>query len=173
MRLRSLRQVVAIALAAVVAASVAEQKAADLPQRRKIPLQQILQNRDLKKYDDGGESSSVSFRDHGKLPNITALRVFIWTHWEQKKFGYVRLALTGIDNTNTSYIFIEPREDGRWHIAWRRVNEQGLIPPPPDTLSDEPEITSVERGKHKKDDWPGGEYVLVFRNEAGKEIQRL
>src|SRR5205807_3542249 len=107
MRLRSLRQVVAIALAAVVAASVAEQKAADLPQRRKIPLQQILQNRDLKKYDDGGEFSSVSFRDHGKLPNITALRVFIWTHWRQRRLAKLRLLLPALVTQNTSKFFIE------------------------------------------------------------------
>lgn len=156
----------------VLVGTASEATSSDLRKVEKSKTQ-IIQGRNLILYDDGGEFSNVLLDGNQIRPSADALRTFIWNHWTQKKRGYVRFATSGIDNRNISHIFIEPTPAGGWHIAWRRVNQQAFIPPPPDTLSVELEIVAVEQARRKKDDFWEGDPVLVFRAKDGKEIYRL
>jgi hypothetical protein len=143
---------------------------------------EMAQGRELQSYERGGDFDASepidSSRHHGKIPRVAALRKFIWEHWRTKRRGYVTLSESGIDAGWTSHIFIEPTDKGDWHIIWRVISRT-MNPPPegstpyPDTVSEKPEITSVDRAQRKRGDAPGGSYVLVFRGKDGKEITRL
>jgi hypothetical protein len=140
---------------------------------RPPPQQEIVQGRDFKRYIDGGEFSNAPLK-HGRVPRITALREFIWSHWTQKARSYVRLSLSGVDTRDTTYFFIEPDQQGRWRIHCRHLNIwAGAVGMTRWTLGNDDEIVAVERAKPKKDDRYGGGYVLVFKTKDGKEAWRL
>src|SRR4051812_7964793 len=80
--------------------------------------EQIAQQRDLPTYDDGGDFSMDRAADMTPfLPHVVALRRFVWTHWSERRRGYVRFTISGVDSALTRHLFVEPRTDGRWHIA--------------------------------------------------------
>src|SRR5438128_1212347 len=82
----------------------------------------VIEGRDLKTYADGGEFSSSPMTS-GKIVRVDALRQFIWQHWAEKTRGYARLAMSGIDSTQTTHLFIEPDPSGAWRVALRGLNE--------------------------------------------------
>jgi hypothetical protein len=135
-----------------------------------IPEAEIIQNRDLAQYDHTKLAVSGSHRMDPA--QIDTLRDFIWTHWKRRQRAYVRFDLSDIDHLGKSYIFIEPGDAG-WHVIWRIVHYQAVLPPIPPNLENVPEIVSVERTKPTNDYWLPGSYVLVFRTRDGKEVHRL
>ena len=137
-----------------------------------IPQSEIIQSRDLARYDDGGKFLAA-LHSPIKPSRMEKLRSFILQHWKDHRRAYVRVDFAGVDNLAESHIFIEPNDAGSWRIVWRMIHHQAVIPPPPLHLMDLPEITSVERAKRSKDDWLPGPHVLIFRDKDGKEVQRL
>src|SRR6516162_9300715 len=110
----------------------------------------VAQGRDLRAYDNGGvyqtEINAAQFNeDH--VTDVQKLREFVWTHWTQKRRGYVHVVYRYIDFGTNTYLFIEPH-DGKWRIAWRdfhyRMNPVGPTQEEYQTV-DAPEIVTVER----------------------------
>jgi hypothetical protein len=169
--MRTLRAVIVATTAIFLALAV---DGATPPFQAWFTQRQIVQDRDLRQFEDGGDFSEEHSPDFSAsdIPRLSVLRQFIWSRWKQKKLSYVRLWLSGGDNAVAFHWFIEPRKNGRWHIARREVNHGGNIPPR-QTLSSGPEIISVSWAKRKKTDFWRGDYVLVFRGKSGKEVYRL
>lgn len=94
-------------------------------QRMKLPesaLKQILQNRDLSKYDFGGvifDCNSVL----DEMQNCETLRnnarSFVSEHWENKKRAYLVVAFSAMDSASNAHIFIEPDKNGKWRVVWK------------------------------------------------------
>ena len=137
-----------------------------------IPQSEIIQKRDLSRYDDGGKFLAAL---HSAIEpsQMEELRNFILEHWKNHRRGYVRVNFAGVDNLEESHIFIEPNDAGNWRFISRTIHHQAVIPPPPLQLRDLPEIAAVERAKRSKDYWLPGGYVLVFRHKDGTEVGRL
>jgi hypothetical protein len=114
----------------------------------------IGQSRDLRYYDDGGLYTQSKGDQH--IIAVQKLREFIWTHWSQKRPGYVQFMYRG---TNT-FLFIEAHGD-RWHIAWRDV--QVLPGAPPSPAVDARDIVAVEQRDGS----------LVFLDADGKIVRYL
>ena len=145
-----------IAIAAVLASGLAAGR--ETPSKR-----EITEGRDLRVYDDGGKLSVVRY-DPQRPANLERARDFIWSHWQQKARGYLRVyRLASVDYGVTSHIFIEPATHG-WHIVWRELGQAALPKLPPDRLGTLAEIVSVTRGKDS---------ALIFKDKAGKQVTRL
>src|SRR5437667_11525256 len=72
----------------------------------------VLERRDLRGYDDGGV-----YRASGYIvAEVQRLRDFIWTHWTQKRRGYVEIVFQDVDTGIKAYVYIEP-VNGRWGIG--------------------------------------------------------
>src|SRR5438477_8178501 len=80
----------------------------------KIPSE-VMQGRDLRSYDDGGVYRTPVNKE--RVTDTERLRQFVWTHWTQKRRGYVEVVFQGTDSGTEAYLFIEPM-DGHWRIAW-------------------------------------------------------
>ena len=134
--------------------------------------QEIAGKRDLKLYADGGNFATTTL-GQGDIQNVTALRDFIWSHWKEKKRGYVRLVISGADNTVTIHIFIEPGRTGASHVRWRGLNRwtEGTVVRR--VLGHWSDAVVLERTKPTERDRRGGDYVLVFKAKDGKEVWRL
>jgi hypothetical protein len=48
------------------------------------------------------------------------IRDFIWRHWQQRRRGYAVVTFHSVEGEpSTSHMFIEPNEDGIWHLSVR------------------------------------------------------
>jgi len=120
----------------------------------------VTQDRDLKAYEDGGVyRTPIGQRE---VTGAADLRRFIWTHWTQKRRGYVLVVQQGKDAGATSYVFIEPSSSG-WHIAWRSVPYSALPHAPRWSPQDLRDIVAVEQHHDK----------LTFRDAEGEVVTRL
>jgi hypothetical protein len=89
------------------------------------PKAQIAQSseRDLSRYDKigplnvpvmGTDVNSVSAK----------IRGFIWNHWEQRRLGYAVVTFHSKEGEpSTSHMFVEPDENGVWHLSVRIERE--------------------------------------------------
>jgi hypothetical protein len=155
-----------IMIAAVIAGSTTK-IAAETPLDHAPSREEIAQGRDLKLYDDVSEMQKKRL----DAEELASLRAFIWDHWRQKKRAYARVIESDIDTANEFHIFIEQHGD-IWRVVLRRLNiwaGGGVVRR---TLEDLPEATTVERATPTAGDHPG-DFVLVFRDRAGKEVKRL
>jgi hypothetical protein len=151
-------------------------KAAIIVQNGQLTTAAIAQGRDLSLYDDGGHANCragmVRFQGESAADfnsencRILKVRDFIWEHWQNKRKGYIRISFDSVDAVSTSHIFVEPDQNGKWHVAWRIVRHFGEI-------TDITDIISVERAEPKRTDRGGGSYVLVFKDRDGDEEERL
>jgi len=85
----------------------------------------VVENRDLRAYEDGGV-----YRGFDHIDNVDRLRDFIWTHWTQKRRGYVEVVFQGMDARTQTYLFIEPIND-LWGIAWCDIPYSAFLPSAP------------------------------------------
>ena len=134
------------------------------------------QGRDLSNYDQGGRFGCgiVGKSEFGAcLDSIARARNFLWEHWTQKRRAYAIVELGSVDAVSDSHIFIEPDETGAWHVVWRI--ERVLCMSCAGDVDQVPDIRSVERSKAEQsfDYVPAGTTILVFRDKAGKQIERL
>ena len=102
-------------------------------------------------------------------------RDFIWSHWTDRRRGYVIVKMASDDAQSDAHIFIEPDEAGAWHIAWNWQRIFGFGAGGRDVAGDidaMPDIRSVERKLATDNDYkarPGTSY-LSFIGEDGKEV---
>src|SRR5262245_14362817 len=81
----------------------------------------VTAGRNLSQYDLGGRQGCgmVAKSEVQRCEDsMKTARDFIWSHWHDRRRGYVIVKLTGIDAESDAHIFIEPDETGTWHIAW-------------------------------------------------------
>jgi hypothetical protein len=128
---------------------------------RELMTADIAQARDMSLYDDGGHwdcrehSLSDTSPRNCDLPKV---RNFIWEHWQKKRPGYIRVTVDSVDTMSTSHIFVEPNDQGSWHVAWRVAQTRGIAP---SVVRDVPPFTTVERVGSK----------LAFKATDGSETQ--
>lgn len=132
----------------------------------------ISEGRQLSAYADGGHFDCRQFTEMAlKRPeaakkkvaaSLRSAREFIWTHWQTKKRGYVRVTRNSVDATGTSHLFIEPDAEGHWQITWRIVRQHALIKD--NNVSDVPTFRTAERFESKDG------YILVFKSVDGFQL---
>jgi len=133
-----------------------------------LTTEDILQNRDISLYEQGGSISCLEWNPYKDLRNICdekKVRDFLWKHWSEKRRGYLRIVRNTIDWWGTSHIFIEPKEKDTWHIAWRTVSASAL-PGGRGGVDDILDLTSVERiadTNGKPNDW-----FIVIKKASGE-----
>jgi len=135
---------------------------------QELTTDDIAQARNLSTYDDGGffDCSDYWNKPSRDYRQISAIRKFIWQHWQQKKRGYIRATFNSRDAWSTSHIFIEPGPGGHWHVAWRIARHNNEI-------TDCPDITAVAWEPRRQNDEHKGSKLLVFRHEDYTAIQRF
>ena len=151
-----------------------ETKAKIISEKGELTTSDIAQERGLSLYDSGGHFNCRSWipaQDDPK-PNcdIPKVRDFIWQHWENKQRAYIRITFDSVDAVSTSHIFIEPDQNGKWHVAWRIVRHLGEI-------TDIPDIRSIKQRRATREDFEcnckPGTMILSFIDWEGDEIQAL
>jgi len=59
-------------------------------------------------------------------------RIFLWTHWRDRKRAYLIHTASSVDSTSTSHVFVEQDYLGRWRIYWRSINRTRVNDSPTD-----------------------------------------
>ena len=144
-----------------------------------LTSQEALQGRDLSSYAAGGDYHATEPRQPSKqIPHIDRLRTFLWDHWHSKRRAYATLTESGIDTFWTTYIFIEPTEENKWHIVLRGVSPNIRRGPAgfvhkPNRVFDLPEVWSLSYARDEGDHLPGVPRAIVFLDKDGNEVWRL
>ncbi len=127
----------------------------------------ITQARDMPQYDDAGNFYS---RWHG--PNTeneeNTVRDFIWTHWTEKRRGYIKMTSVGADTRETTHFFIEPDENGGFQIARRNLHFH--YDPKYNNVRTTDDIVTVERNDSTKED---PDWQIVFKSKDGSVLNSV
>ena len=100
---------------AVIAGSVMSGSATICNQGKKQ-----LETRDLSRYEKAGPYEAGALMENYEV-TMQALRGFLWTHWSQKRLGYIIVVLsTKEGDTITSHYYIEPSNSNVWHVVVRK-----------------------------------------------------
>lgn len=138
----------------------------------------IAQDRNLFEYNFGGTFSNCAWMKSPEwrkcAVNNDKARNFILNNWQAKKRAYIVYEWTGVDNGNDFYYFIEPDENGRWHI----IKRWEIVFPTYDAgffqQVKSQDIRDVKRKSIPKDDyWKSGKYYLQFFDADGNESGSL
>ena len=141
-------------------------------EKGELTAKDITQNRDLTKYEQGGyfdcRGWTAKNDDRGEC-NEKKIRDFIWSHWTEKKRGYIRITYNSVDAQSTSHIFIEQNSNGKWRVA-RRIVRFHAIPQLNNQITEVETLFQVERveNKNEKDDW-----TIVLKNSKSEIIYKI
>lgn len=84
----------------------------------------ILEDRDLRTYDFGGEIVDCRLKRGSELAQhlaeVERARTFILDHWQSKKRAYIIFVYCGVDTISEFHTFIEPADNGEWQIEFRQ-----------------------------------------------------
>ena len=134
-----------------------------------LTTRDIAGHRDLATYDKAGHFDCRQYTKHGfeAKPSscLDAARSFIWTHWQRKKRGYLRITLNSVDATSTSHIFIEADQARNWQITWRIVRNDSMLQH--SVVNDVPVIRELEQKQS------GSKIQLIFKSADGIELETL
>lgn len=125
-------------------------------------------------YESGGHHDDPGFYPIAEQQRMKAsvkfARDFIWSHWQQKKRGYLVIFKSSVDAGSDYYIFIEPDQRGDWQIV--RYSEPWGMFVCPGTIDKLPPIKSVKVRKATEDDWPAqlGTYCLRMIDADGDDF---
>ncbi len=138
----------------------------------------IAQGRNLNKYDrlDLADGEHFHAWEMQRNPILAQARSFLWEHWRDRKRGYLTLTQSSVDQSSTSYVFVEPDDSGRWRVYRRQLNPHELI--------DEPTAYSVSWAIQNGWDKPGTPlpdsqlpdpliHELAFHDVCGEEYGGL
>lgn len=140
----------------------------------------VTDDRDLSLYDFGGRQGCGIVLTVTKASRCDAsmkrARTFIWEHWQEKKRGYVIVRMASVDAESDAHIFVEPDDNGAWHVVWKweRIFA-ALIKDVSGRIDEIPDIRSVER-RHATDKdymYKAGTSYLLFLGKDGEEVQSL
>jgi hypothetical protein len=66
----------------------------------------------------------------GARPRPIKVREFIWTHWKDKKLGFIKLTLyNNVGDPYQTTFFTEPNSSGKWVISYDVWGSQKNNPP--------------------------------------------
>lgn len=97
-------------------------------QHDELTVPNVAQGRDLAKYDKvtlTEPARTVLQRQHSQV--LAQARSFLFEHWRDHKYAYLKLTGSSVDATSTSHIFVEEDSKGRWRVAWRIVRDVGEV----------------------------------------------
>lgn len=80
----------------------------------------IDEGRKLSEYEYGEKQTCLSYlngKRHDQFSGEEKVRDFILDHWNEKRRGYISYSCSGIDTTNTSYFFVEPKVGDSWNVV--------------------------------------------------------
>jgi hypothetical protein len=89
----------------------------------------IIQHRDMTLYDLGGYVDTCGYTEEMEKQCQAKrdwARLFILEHWSAKKRGYISVGYPCTDCGPTDHFFIEPGENGDWHIVIRFETNDGI-----------------------------------------------
>lgn len=126
----------------------------------------IIGDRDMSLYDDGGHFDDPGFypkKDEKEVEaSVKAARDFIWSHWQQKKRGYLVIFRSSIDAGSDAHIFIEPDRHGNWQISayWERQYGVASCHGDVDKI---PPIRSVKRVRAADENWQADPRLIYLK----------
>src|SRR5688500_1066533 len=139
----------------------------------------MLENRNLSDYESGKtftNCSGVSENEFRGCVNAQDKgRDFILQHWKAKKRGYIVYDVMGYHGGADYHIFIEPDENGNWHVItrWKQCFPyNGMY----DYCQiEETDALFIERkpNKDNADSQRTGKFYLSFLDQTGKEVDTL
>jgi hypothetical protein len=136
----------------------------------------IFDGRDMHLYEGGGHHDGSGYDPRDELWRVEAslrsAREFIWSHWQQKKRGYVVVSMSSVDAGSDAHIFIEPDQNGNWQVTWYWEHIYGMASCPGDVDKKMSPIRSVKFKRATRDDWdfePGTTF-LKMTNEDGDDF---
>ncbi len=130
----------------------------------------IFQNRDLSKYDFGGEvAGCFNYSSKECESEVEQARKFILNHWKNKKRGYVILLYSGTHG-RVRHVFIEPNKNGQWQVTLN--NEVADFDRDFNKNISQIYATKVKRKFVNKKLYPlnNNDSMLVFLDSDGEEI---
>ncbi len=145
------------------------------------------QERDLKRYVQGGTFELHIFQDHPQsyAAKHDSILDFLWTNWQLRRLAYMFVKRYPIDQPpNTTYYYLEPDNEGTWHLLMRI---ERLEPDPKHAkrvrhVTEELHVYQLQRAELKKDaqdNWilippndkrDRGTYALVISDKNGKSL---
>lgn len=131
----------------------------DLKAKKEITGEDIFQNRNLSKYDEENTADCSTYKCVQRK-----MRNFIWAHWQNKKRGYIKNHLAGIDVSIADHIFIEPDEEGNWKVTWKIITNHSIS----EYSKFEETVGEVSIKKVK-----GSSEKLLFKGESGEILREL
>ena len=134
----------------------------------------IVQNRNLSDYEFGGNFSNCNEIEETEIrkceANADKARNFILKYWQTKKRAYIVYERIGTHGGNDHHIFIEPDENGNWHIIERWETGFPIIDGRDFRFVKSQDSRDVKRKPKTKDvDWMPGKYYLQFFDKDGNE----
>lgn len=117
----------------------------------------IFQGRDISLYEITDTSKCGNYKCIERK-----MRNFIWEHWKNKKRGYIKHKLQGIDVSFTEHIFIEPDSQENWRVIWK-IEHYQISDTVDKSIKDYIGINSVERAKENEE--------LIFKNDNGETVK--
>jgi hypothetical protein len=84
-----------------------------------IALAQNTKKRDFARYENGGTFDfSWSLGPKARERMKSEMREFLWEHWKQKRLAHVVATFYTIEGDPTTHnLYIEPDENGHWHVV--------------------------------------------------------
>ncbi len=117
----------------------------------------IFQGRDISLYEKTDTSKCNNYKCIERK-----MRNFIWEHWNNKKRGYIKHKLQGIDVSYTEHIFIEPDSQENWRVVWK-IEHYQISDTVDKSIKEFIGINSIERVK--------GNEELIFKNDNGETVR--
>lgn len=123
--------------------------------QRQPPKAQVSKERDPALYDEAGPftlDKETSKQAHKTI--LTEVRGFLWDHWQQKRHAHLVIKSKDIaDQPISSEFYVEPDDEGRWHIALESIGgaEKFYVIERIEVPEDEPPTLpgKKELGKHQ------------------------
>lgn len=87
--------------------------------------------RNLSSYENGGEYKlEFNISETERAAAAGKVREFLWTHWKNKKLGFIKLTLYNlVEDPYQTTFYTEPDSSGRWVINYDVWGSQKDNPP--------------------------------------------
>ncbi len=85
----------------------------------------VFGGRDMSFYDNGGMNGCGREQKDsdaaGCERSLVSARAFVWTHWRQKRRGYIAVTAASPEFEWVTHLFIEPSDNGKWRVVERTL----------------------------------------------------
>ena len=134
--------------------------------RFQVDKRKIFEGRDMNLYESGGHHDDPGFYPIAEQQRMKAsvkfARDFIWSHWQQKKRGYLVIFKSSIDAGSDIHVFIEPDQNSRWQITSyaERIYGNASCYGEVDKM---PPIRSVKRVRAADENWQADPRLMYLK----------